>query len=215
VGDLVVYLPSLTRAAGAMAALAVITLIVSTLAGIVCGNAISSGPRIVRAVLRGYVDTIRGIPILVLLFTAYFVLPSVGFQFDAFTAAIVALSLFATAHITEIVRGGLGSLSRTALDAALSLGLTAPQRFRLVTVPLLLPRVIPPWTNTAVEIVKATSLASLIGVIELTYATQSAAAAPRDPWPFYLFAAGVYFAVDFGISRAGALVERRFRYLEY
>ena len=212
---LVLFGPSLLRAAFATIVLSSIVVALGTLAGVAMGGVLTSGPRWARAAARTYVDVMRGIPILVLLYTAFFVSTAVGVNLDPFMAAVVALSVFATAHIAEITRGGLESLSRTTIEAALITGLTARQRLRFVTAPMLLPRVLPPWVNTSVEIVKATSLASLIGFIDLTYATQSAAAPPRDPWPFYLFAAAVYFAINVALSQAGAFVERRFRYLEY
>jgi polar amino acid transport system permease protein len=209
------WLPSLFEAALTTVWLTVRVLAIATAVGVVFGAALANGPALVRLLLRVYVDTMRGIPILVLLYTAFFVATAVGLNFDAVTAAIIGLSMFATAHVAEIVRGGFQSLSRTTIESSQSIGLTAVQRFRLVTVPMLLPRVIPPWVNTAVEVMKATSLASLIGVRDLIYATQSAAAPPRDPMPFYVFAAAVYFIIGSVLSRVGRAVERRFRYLEY
>jgi len=84
-------------------------------------------------------------------------------------------------------------------------------------VPLVLPRVVPPWVNTAIEVVKATSLASLIGVQDLIFRMQSAIGSNPlgDTMPFYLFAAAMYLMIGLGLSWMGARIERRYRYLEY
>lgn len=214
--DVVVpWLPSMARGLQTTLWLAFSVLVISSAIGTVGGVAILYGPRALRAVLRGYVDIVRGIPILVLLFTVYFGSSAFGSGLDQGQAAVVALSIFAGAHMTEIVRGGIGSLPRATIEAAEMIGLAAGQRFRLVIAPLVIPRIVPPWVNTAVEIVKATSLASLIGVIDLLYATNSAIGTARHPIEFYLTAAVIYFVCGAALSRAGAVAERRYRYREY
>jgi polar amino acid transport system permease protein len=211
------WLPALLQSLTLTVVLALVALVIATLAGVVCGLVLLHGPRPARTLIRGYVDIMRGVPILVLLYAFFFGSSAFGSGLDPMMAAVAALSVFATAHVTEIVRGGIGSLAPTTGEAAQSIGLTATQRFRLVTVPLVLPRVVPPWTNTAIEIVKATSLASLIGVQDLIFRMQSAIGSNPlgDTMPFYLFAAVMYFAIGFTLSRLGGLVERRYRYLEY
>jgi polar amino acid transport system permease protein len=211
------WLPALTASLLTTVLLAALALLIATLAGIVAGLLLLHGPRPLRALIRLYVDLIRGVPILVLLYAWYFVSSVVGSGLDPLAAAVAALSVFAAAHVTEIVRGGIGSLSPHTAEAAQSTGLTAAQRFRLVTVPLVLPRVVPPWVNTAIEVVKATSLASLIGVQDLIFRMQSAIGSNPlgDTMPFYLFAAAMYLMIGLGLSWIGARIERRYRYLEY
>jgi polar amino acid transport system permease protein len=214
--DVVVpWLPSMARGLQTTLWLAGVVVVISSLIGAVGGLAIVNGPRPVRWFLRGYVDIVRGIPILVLLFTVYFGSSAFGSGLDQSQAAIVALSVFAGAHMTEIVRGGIGSLPRATIEAAEVIGLTSVQRLWLVVAPLVLPRILPPWVNTAVEIVKATSLASLIGVIDLLYATNSAIGTAKHPIAFYFTAAAIYFVMGAGLSRAGATAERHYRYHEY
>jgi polar amino acid transport system permease protein len=209
------WLPSLGRGLVITLVLSGLVLVISSVIGVFAGMAMAQGPRLVRALLRGYVDIVRGIPILVLLFAVYFGSSAFGSGLDNGQAAVVALSVFAGAHMTEIVRGGVGSLPHATLEAAEMVGLTRRQRIRLVIAPLVLPRILPPWVNTAVEIVKATSLASLIGVIDLLYATQSAVGTARHPIEFYVAAATIYFICGISLSRIGAFAERRFAYQEY
>ena len=157
----------------------------------------------------------RGIPILVLLFTRVLRIERVRSGLDRGAAAVVALSMFADGpHHGDRPRRHRFA-ARPTTEAAEVIGLTATQRFRLVTVPLVLPRVVPPWINTAVEIVKATSLASLIGVIDLIYATNRPSAPPATRSPFYCHRGRDVLRHRCRPVAAGALVERHYRYLEY
>jgi polar amino acid transport system permease protein len=151
----------------------------------------------------------------VLIFAVYYVPVGFGISLDAQTAAVAALSIFAGAQISEIVRGGIGSLPAGQLEAGKAMGLTSLQRFRLLIMPLALPRMMPAWANTVVEILKGTALASLIGVTEFLYQSQAAVGTTFEPIPFYIFAAAIYFVCGFGLSRLAAMVERRYHYLEY
>jgi polar amino acid transport system permease protein len=134
---------------------------------------------------------------------------------DAPTAATIALGIFGGAHVSEVVRGGIGSLPKLQLEAAKATGLNSGQRFRLIVLPLAIPRMVPPWVNTGVEVLKGTSLASLIGASDLLYITQSGVGTTFDPLPFYISAAAIYFAFCFGLSQLGTALEHRYRYREY
>lgn len=191
-----------------------LALIFSTVIGLIGGLLLLYGPLPLRILVRLYVDFIRGMPVLVLLFAVYYVPSAFGYSLDAFSASVVALSFFAGAHVSELVRGAIGSLPDAQINAAKVIGLTRWQRFRLVVVPLSLPRMLPPWINTGVEILKGSSLASLIGVTEFLYSTQAAAGTSFNPLPLYMFAAVVYFIFSFGLSRGGLYLEGRLRYRE-
>lgn len=197
------------------AKLAVLVVIIATAIGTVGGLMLLSGARPLRLLARAYVDFIRGVPVLVLIFAVYYVPGGFGISLDAQVAAVIALSVFAGAQVSEIVRGGIGSLPAGQLEAGKVIGLTSLQRFRLIVLPLAVPRMMPSWTNTVVEILKGTALASLIGVTEFLYQTQAAVGTTFDPIPFYVFGAGVYFVCAFGLSQLSGAIERHYRYLEY
>jgi polar amino acid transport system permease protein len=129
-----------------------------------------------------------------------------------FEAAALGLSLFGAAQVGEVVRGALASVPQGQIDAGKSLGLTFWQRLFSISLPQSLPVIIPPWTNTAAELVKGTSLASLLAMSELLFATRKIVERTGDVLPFYLAAAGIYFVICFGISRAGALIAQRYRF---
>ncbi len=208
------WLPTLGGGFALSASITVSVAVLSTLIGIGGGLLLLYGPLPLRLLVRAYVDFTRGIPVLVLIFAVYYVPSGLNVALDAQTAAVIALSVFAGAQVSEIVRGGIGSLSAGQLEAGKAMGLTSLQRFRLLVLPLALPRMMPPWTNTAVEIMKGSALASLIGVTEFLYEIQAAAGSTFDPIPFYLLAAAVYFVCAFGLSQLSHLIERRFHYLE-
>src|SRR2546426_27766 len=111
--------------------------------------------------------------------------------------------------------GGIASIPRTQGDAAKAIGLEFWERLRWVILPQAVRRILPPWVNTAVELVKGSSLVSLIGVVELLLATQQVVGRTFIVIPTYTLAGLMYFVVNYGISRLGALVERRYAFLSY
>jgi polar amino acid transport system permease protein len=183
-----------------------------TLLGLLGGIGLLYGARWLRAVLRVYVDIARGTPLLVQLFLIFYGLPVVGIDIDGYQAVVVGLSLFAAAHISEIVRGAVGSVPKGQWDAARALGLTFPAIMRWVILPQAIPAALPPWTNTAIEMVKGTSLAYLLSVSDLLFSTQNVVERTGDAMPLYIAAALLYFVVNFGISRLALLLEQRLRY---
>ena len=182
-----------------------------TAIGLLGGIGLLFGPLPLRLLLRGYVDVVRGTPLLVLIFLIFYGLPAFGIEVDGFQAAVAALSLFAGAHIAEIVRGGVSAVPRGQTDAGKSLGLTFWPRLRHVVLPLALPAMLPPWINTVVEMVKGSSLAYLVSVTDLLFSTQMVLERTGQAMPMYLAAAMLYVGVNLTISRLGHLLEGRLR----
>jgi len=208
-------LPQLLRGLRASLEISAIVLVAGSVGGFVVGLLLLYGGLILRLAARAYVDTVRGIPVLVLIFVCYFGLPALGLKLSAWEAGVTALSAFAAAHIAEIVRGGIDSIPRAQTDAAKAVGLNFWQRLRLVILPQATRRMLPPWVNAAVEIVKGSALLSLLGIVELLLSMQNVVGYTFIVLPFYLLTACFYFAVNFTISRTAALLERRFAYLKY
>jgi polar amino acid transport system permease protein len=208
-------LPQLLRGLGMTLEISAIVLAAGTVFGAVVGLVLVYGSLPLRVLARAYVDTVRGIPVLVLIFACYFGLPAFGLKLSALQAGLVALSVFAAAHIAEIVRGGIASIPRAQTDAAKAIGLGFWQRLRLVILPQATRRMLPPWVNAAVEIVKGSALLSLLGIVELLLAMQNVVGYTFIVLPFYAVTALLYFLVNFTISRTAGLLERRFAYLRY
>jgi polar amino acid transport system permease protein len=187
-------------------------IVAASIGGLFTGIMLLYGPLPLRLLIRVYVDTVRGIPLLVLIFSVFYGLPAMGMQISAFVAAVLALSIFGTAHVSEVVRGAMDSIPDGQTEAAKAIGLTFYRRLRYVIFPQALARAIPPWTNTAVELVKASSLLALVSIIDLLYSTEQIAARTREPLLFYGVAAILYFSVNYSLSLVGARVEKKFRY---
>lgn len=191
--------------------LAVVVILLGTLIGVAGGLALSYGPTLLRLFVRAYVDLIRGIPVLVTIFVIYYGLPIVlGMDTGALTSVALALSIFAGAHVSEIVRGAVTSVPKTQNEAAKSIGLMFWQRMMYVILPQAVRRAVPPWVNLCVEVIKGTSLVSLVSVSDLMLNTNKLIQRTHDPIPFYLAAGVLYFTVCFTLSRAASLYERRF-----
>src|ERR1700722_7495392 len=120
-------LPSLWG--GLLTTLEVSAIVVASalVAGTVLGAALAYGPRLLRWPIRALADIIRGVPILVLIFFVYYVVPASGLRMSGFTAAVLALSLFSTAQVIEITRGACQSIHHGQLEAGMAIGLTFAQ----------------------------------------------------------------------------------------
>jgi polar amino acid transport system permease protein len=193
--------------------LSALVILMGSVIGLFGGVGLLYGPLPVRVLLRVYSDIVRGTPLLVQIFLIYYGPSAFDVQVDGYRAATVALGLFAGAHISEIVRGAVGAVPRGQTDAAKALGLTFWPRLRYVILPQAVPAILPPWVNTAVEMVKGTSLVVLVSVSDLLFAARKIAERTGDPMPIYIAAALIYFVVNFGISRFGLWLERRFRFV--
>jgi polar amino acid transport system permease protein len=205
-------LPLLLQGVAVTLQISVLVIIAGSIIGIFGGLGQLYGPLWLRALLRGYVDVVRGLPLLVTIFFIFYVPPALDIEVSGFAAVVAALSIFAGAHISEIVRGAVASVSRGQNDAAKALGLTFWPRVWYVILPQALPAIIPPWTNTAIEMVKGSSLAYLVSVSELLFQTYKVVGRTGAAMQLYIAAALLYFAINFALSRAGLLLERRIRY---
>ena len=206
---ILVSLPLILRGLLVTLTVSIAVVVLGTLLGIGGGLSLLYGAQPLRWFVRAYVDVCRGIPQLVLIFGIFYGLPALGLQVSALVAGILALSLFCGAHMSEIIRGGVASIPRGQTDAARALGLTFVQRLSLVIVPQALGRILPAWVNTAVEIVKSSSLVSLVSVVDLTMAIQQIVGRTREALLFYAVAAALSFAINYTLSTMGRRLERR------
>ena len=184
-------------------------IIIGTLIGIFIGLILTYGNISARFFARFYVDVIRGIPVLVLSLTIYFVLPVVKIELGALEAGIVSLAIFASAQVAEMLRGGLQNVPIGQIEGAKAVGLGFFQTFIYVSLPQALRQVLPTWVNTAVEIVKGTTLVSLIGIVEITLVMQQIIGRNFLTMQFYALAGLIYFVICFSIERTGKFVEKK------
>jgi polar amino acid transport system permease protein len=157
----------------------------------------------------GYINLIQGTPLLGQLFIFFFGLPLIGLSVDAWTAAALSLSIYASAFFGEIWRGSLQSVSQRQWEAGAALGLTYAQRLGHVVLPQAIRISVAPTVGFLVQLVKNTSLTALIGFVELTRASQIISGATFAPLPVYLTAAAIYFVICFSLSQLARMLERR------
>ncbi|MFV0385382.1 amino acid ABC transporter permease [Paracoccus sp. (in: a-proteobacteria)] len=200
---------SLLSGLGETVLISVCAIVLGTLLGVLVGLALTYGHPVLRFLVRVYTDFLRGTPVFVLILACYYILSTIGLDLSAFQAGVLALMMFCSSHVGEIVRGALNAIPKGQTEAAKSIGLTFVQTFTSVLMPQALRQILPTWVNTATEIVKASTLLSIIGVVELLLATQQVISRTYLSLEFYLFAGLVYFLLNFVIELAGRAVERR------
>lgn len=156
------------------------------------------------------VDTIRNLPLLLLIFFAHIVLPQAGIKLGIYWSAIAALTIFEGAMISEIVRGGLASINKGQIEAARSTGLTYVQTLRHITLPQALRRMSPPMVSQFISLLKDTSLAVIISLPELMHNAQIVGGHNFNyVIPVLLLAAALYFTVNFLLSAAARRLEAK------
>lgn len=143
-----------------------------TILGVMVGLILTYGNLLARFMIRIYADFLRGTPVFVLILACFYILSVVGVDLSAFEAGVFALTLFCSSHVGEIVRGALQAIPKGQTEAAKSIGLTFSKTFLSVLLPQALRQILPTWVNTATEIVKASTLLSIIGVVELLLSVQ-------------------------------------------
>ncbi|MDF2938635.1 MAG: glutamine transporter permease [Paenibacillaceae bacterium] len=156
------------------------------------------------------VDTIRNLPLLLLIFFAYMVLPQLGIKLGIYWSAILALTVFEGAMISEIVRGGLTSISKGQIEAARSSGLSYIQTLWHITLPQALRRMSPPMVSQFISLLKDTSLAVIISLPELMHNVQIVNGHKfAYAIPTLMLAALLYFAVNYLLSIAARRLEAK------
>lgn len=202
------YAPALLRAAAVTLLLSCLAMALAVAVGASIAIGRIYGPGVLRAALTGYVELIRGTPVLLQLFVLYYGLTAIV-RLPAFGAALLGLGLNYAAYESEIYRGALEAVPRVQLEAARTLGLTEWLILRLVRGPQALRLALAPMTNDFVALLKDSSLVSVITVIELTKQT-AIFAANLGSWvaPGILCAA-IYLAMSLPLSRLARRLERR------
>jgi len=179
--------------------------------GLLLGSALAFGPRLVAWPARAVVDVVRGVPILVLIFFVYYVLPATGIDLGNFAAAVAALVLFNGSQVAEITRGALGSIHHGQIEAGRAIGLRFPQVLLWVVAPQAVRRFLPPWLNSVTDAVKGSALVSLVGIVDLMQSIQQVIGRTYEPMPLYLLGAVIYIAINYSLSQGSRALEARFR----
>lgn len=189
--------------------IAVASVAIGTVCGFFVGLLRFVPSRFARSAVGWVVEIIRAVPLLLMLFFIFFALPAIGLEVPTGIAAVVAMSLWMTVNTSEVVRGGIQSISQGQWEAGRVTGLSGIQIMRYIIVPQAIRRSLPSYIGLCTMLTKDTSLAAIIGAFELTRATQEAIARTYDSLGFYLIAAVIYFCLCYPMSVFSRRLEKR------
>lgn len=197
--------------------LSFVGIVVSLPLGILLALGRRSRMPVVKTICIVFIETIRGIPLITVLFMASVMLPlflPAGVTFDKFLRALIGVSLFAAAYMAEVVRGGLQAIPKGQYEGADSLGLSYWQKMYFIVLPQALKLVIPGIVNTFIGMFKDTSLVYIISMFDLLAIVRqnfsdASWASPQTPASGLIFAAVVFWLFCFGMSRYSMFMERR------
>lgn len=212
-GD-ITYLDWLFSAWGWTLSVAVLALLVAVLLGSLMGILRTAPSRWMVWLGNAWTELFRNIPLLVQIFLWYHVLPSLFTVLrgvPSFVLVVFALGFFTSARISEQVKAGIQSLPKGQRYAGQALGLTLPQTYRYVLLPMAFRIVIPPLTSESMNIIKNSSVAFAVSIAELTMFALQAGEETSRPIEMYLAVTGLYFVSAFAINRLALVLENRVR----
>ncbi|MCZ6637304.1 MAG: amino acid ABC transporter permease [Alphaproteobacteria bacterium] len=194
--------------------ISLVTIISGSILGFVVGMLRTVGGKPISMTLGLYIHALRGTPFLVHLYVIYFVLPATGIswlQLEAFPAAVIALSLYTSTYVSEIVRAAIEAVPPGQSEAARSTGMTGVQSMWHVVLPQAMKLMIPPMGGVYVIIIKGTSIVSVIGIAELVRAGEHATQRhPRELMVIYGMTAFMYFVYCYPVLRLARWAEGKF-----
>ena len=192
--------------------LAMISIAIGTVIGLVLAVWYVSAGRVVRAIIAAYVEFIRNVPLILLVYLVFYGVPTViDLAYSAPTSFVVTLSVYSGAYLVEVFRSGLEAVPRGQLDAGKAIGLTPWQRLIHVRLPTMLRITLPALSNTFISLFKDTSIASVISVPELTFGAQWINFNTFRIVEVYLVTTAMYLLTGYILLFGLRLVERRFR----
>jgi polar amino acid transport system permease protein len=182
-----------------------------TLAAVLLGIASLSPLRVVRALVRVYVEVLRGVSAIILIIWIYYALPLFGVELSAMQAGVLALGLNLSAYGTEIVRGAIQAIPAGQTEAAIAINLSARQRTWSVILPQAMVAMLPPYGNLLIEVMKASALVSLISLRDLLQQAQNLRQLRvADSVVIFGTTLVMYFVIGLAITLVIRLLERRF-----
>lgn len=177
--------------------------------GIVLGLGQTGGNRLVRSLITVYVTLLRGTPMLIQIAFAFYALPQMGINIPGFWAATIAIGLNSGAYISQTIRSGIASVGVGQIEAAKTLGFSKGQITRLIVLPQAIRVVLPALGNEFITLIKDSSLASTVGVMELTKQGMHIASSSFDVLTVYCAIAGIYLILTSLLSLGLARLEHR------
>lgn len=186
----------------------------SLILGTLVGLARRYGPQWLRVVLVFYIDSMRAIPVLVVLVWIYFALPAItGWNLPPFWSALFALSFHLAAYVAEVIRAGIESVRPGQVRAGLALGMSGPQIVRKIVLPQAIVRMMPAFGSLLSLAIKDTAIAAVIAVPELMRRADAVAGQSYAPVEVFSTVMIIYFLIIFPVTRAVDMVYKRIAFL--
>ena len=207
--DYAVFLPQLLQGAILTVEITLLGSLLAVAAGVLAALARLYGPAPLRWLATAYVEVFRGTSALVQLFWLFFVLPQFGLTLAPFLVAVLALGLNIGAYGSEVVRGAIQGVARGQWEATTALNMTRAQALRRVILPQAFVAMIPPWGNLVIELLKMTSLVSLITLADLTFRAQTLNQATFRTVPIFTLVLLIYLALSLALTIVLRYAERR------
>lgn len=205
-------LPFLLQGAWVTLRITALSLVFGILLGTLVALARMSPLRWLSGLTLGYIELLRGTPLLVQIFLIFFGIPQLTQQqINEFVAGVIAFSINSSAYVAEILRAGIQSIPKGQREAALSLGFSPTQTLRYIILPQAFTRVIPPLVNEGITLLKNSSLLSAIAVVELTRAGQLVSARTFKPFEMYLAVSLIYLVMTLVLSFIARRLEARWQ----
>jgi polar amino acid transport system permease protein len=204
-------LPLLLRGTLTTIELSLVSFIAGSLLGLAIAISRTLGGRDANLLLGLAVDVVRGSPLLVQLLVIYLGASALGLSLGPFAAALLGLSVNAAAYLSEIFRGGVRSVPRGQMEAGLAVGLTPPRALWEVVLPQSLPVIIPAMMGFFIGLLKDTSLAYVLGLLELTRVGKNVMDRTFQPFEISLVVAAIYFVLCFPLAQLVRVVDARMR----
>jgi His/Glu/Gln/Arg/opine family amino acid ABC transporter permease subunit len=190
--------------------LAIPAIVFGFILGTLVGLARLSRSRWLNWPAKIYVEFFRGVPLVMVIFWFWFMIPALaGKSLPEYSVALAAFVIFEAAYLAEIVRAGIQSVARGQVEAATATGLSSAQTMRQVILPQALRNMIPALVTQFIVLLKDTSLASIIGYVDLTKAAQIVNNREIRPFELYLFIAAIYWLCSYSMSRYARHLESR------
>jgi len=191
--------------------LAMVSILIGMVIGLTLALVYTRGNLILRKMVASYVEFIRNVPLLLLIYLIFYGIPSVGgFAYGPTTSFIITLALYSGANLVEIFRAGLDAIPNNLIDAGKAIGLTSVQRLLWVRLPTMFRIVLPSLGNTFISLFKDTSLAAVIAVPELTYGAQWINFNTFRIVEVYLVVTPMYLVTGYAITFLLQQIERKY-----
>jgi len=189
-------------------AISVASILIGFLLALFISAMMLSGRRLFILPAQLFISFFRGVPLLVQLLLIYNLLPAIGINVPSIVAAIIGMSLSTAAYQAENLRGGFASVPRGLIECAEMVGLTPAQIFRRIKAPIAMRLTFPALVNEAILLLKASSLVSVVGIIELTRMAQDLSASTFLPLQIFASAGLIYLIINWIVALAGGAIER-------